>query len=83
MASPERSVSSAPHTSAPPAAHTNQSDVETVHRLIEDEFFAKASRYQLYCNLARPNSHKGYGSPWQIIQRLAPRWNFACFRPST
>jgi len=73
------------HQRIPPAAHTYQSDVETVHRLIEDEFFdlesfrnrpeffAKASLYQLYFNLARPNSHKENCSPWQIIQRLAPR----------
>jgi hypothetical protein len=73
------------HVRIPPAAHTYQSDVETVHRLIEDEFFdlesftsraeflAKASLYQLYFNLVRPNSHKEYLSPWQIIERLAPR----------
>lgn len=73
------------HIRIPPAAHTYQSDVETVHRLIEDEFFdlesfrnrpeffAKATTYQLYFNLVRPNSHKGYCSPWQIIERLAPR----------
>ena len=69
----------------PPAAHTFQSDVETVHRLEEDEFFdledfasrgdflAKVHTYQLYFNLARPNSHKNNLSPWQIIERLAPR----------
>lgn len=73
------------HERIPPAAHTYQSDVETVHRLIEDEFFdletfrnradflAKASLYQLYFNLARPNSHKQGLTPWQIIQQLAPR----------
>ncbi len=73
------------HERIPPAAHTFQSDVETVHRLIEDEFYdletfhnraeflAKASLYQLYFNLARPNSHKAGLTPWQIIQQLAPR----------
>ncbi len=73
------------HVRIPPAAHTYQSDVETVHRLVEDEFFdletfasrgeflAKAHTYQLYFNLVRPNSHKGWLSPWQIIERLAPR----------
>jgi len=73
------------HVRIPPSAHTYQSDVETVHRLEEDEFFdledfssrgdflAKAHTYQLYFNLARPNSHKNYQSPWQIIERLAPR----------
>ena len=73
------------HVRIPPAAHTYQSDVETFHRLEEDEFFdledfssrgdflAKAHTYQLYFNLARPNSHKEHQSPWQIIERLAPR----------
>jgi transposase len=73
------------HVRIPPAAHTWQSDVETVHRLEEDEFFdletftsrseflAKVTTYQLYFNLARPNSHKENQSPWQIIERLAPR----------
>jgi transposase len=73
------------HLRIPPAAHTYQSDVETVHRLVEDEFFdletftsrgeflAKAHTYQTYFNLVRPNSHKENQSPWQIIERLAPR----------
>ena len=73
------------HARIPPAAHTYQSDVETVHRLIEDEFYdlesfrsrreflAKACVYQCYFNLVRPNSHKGDLSPWQIIQQLDPR----------
>jgi len=73
------------HERIPPGAHTYQSDVETVHRLIEDEFFdlesfssradflAKVSLYQLYFNLARPNSHKGGLTPWQIIHQLGPR----------
>jgi len=72
------------HVRIPPAAHTYQSDVETVHRLVEDEFFdletftsrgdflAKVHTYQLYFNLVRPNSHKENQSPWQIIERLAP-----------
>ena len=73
------------HVRIPPAAHTYQSDVETVHRLEEDEFFdlesfasrgdflAKTHTYQLYFNLVRTNSHKENQSPWQIIERLAPR----------
>lgn len=76
------------HQRIPPAAHTYQSDVETVHRLIEDEFFeiesfssrsdflAKATTYQLYFNLVRPNSHKANLSPWQILQQLDPRLPF-------
>jgi len=73
------------HVRIPPGAHTYQSDVETVHRLVEDEFFdledfssrgeflAKATTYQLYFNLARPNSHKENQTPWQILERVAPR----------
>lgn len=73
------------HVRIPPAAHTYQSDVETVHRLEEDEFFdlesfasrgeflAKVHTYQLYFNLVRTNSHKENSSPWQIIERVAPR----------
>jgi transposase-like protein len=73
------------HVRIPPAAHTYQSDVETVHRLEEDEFFdlesfssrgdflAKVHTYQLYFNLARPNTHKQNLTPWQIIERLTPR----------
>jgi transposase len=73
------------HVRIPPAAHTYQSDVETVHRIEEDEFFdledfssrgdflAKVHTYQLYFNLARLNSHKDNQTPWQIIQRLTPR----------
>jgi transposase len=84
------------HERIPPAAHTYQSDVETVHRLIEDEFYdlecfrsraeflAKASLYQLYFNLVRPNSHKEGLSPWQIIQQLDPRLPLdLCLLPPT
>jgi len=73
------------HVRIPPAAHTYQSDVETVHRLVEDEFYdlesftsrsdflAKATVYQLYFNLVRSNTHKGGLSPWQIVQQLQPQ----------
>src|SRR2546428_552166 len=37
------------------------------------DFLAKVHTYQLYFNLVRPNSHKENQSPWQIIERLAPR----------
>ncbi len=63
------------HVRIPPSAHTYQSDVETVHRLEEDEFFdledfssrgdflAKAHTYQLYFNLVRPQRLRGYDVP--------------------
>jgi hypothetical protein len=57
--SPKRRKESSQHVRIPPAAHTYQNDVETVHRL-EDEFFdledfasrgdflAKVHTYHLY-----------------------------------
>ena len=71
------------HVRIPPAAHTYQSDVETVHRLVEDEFFdlerfasradflAKATIYQLYFNLARPNSPEPSGRALALADRPA------------
>jgi len=89
-----KALADSQHVRIPPSAHTYQSDVETVHRLIQDEFFdiesftsrgdflAKAHTYQLYFNLVRPNSHKENLSPWQIIERLAPRSPFElCLLP--
>jgi len=67
------------HTTIPPGAHTFQSDVETVHRLIEDEFYEvehfnsrdafinKAATYILWFNTLRKNSYKEYKSPWELI----------------
>ena len=67
------------HHTIPPAAHTHQADVETVHRLIEDEFYEvesfpspttfinKASDYLLWFNVARKNSYKNHHTPWEII----------------
>jgi len=72
------------HNTIPPSAHTWQSDVETVHGLIEDEFYeierftgrinflAKASAYNLWFNVARKNSNKGYKTPWEIIRERDP-----------
>jgi len=67
------SVPGLTHTTIPPGAHTWQSDVETVHRLIEDESFSsrddflkKASSYSLWFNVARKNSYKENQTPWEI-----------------
>jgi transposase-like protein len=72
------------HTFIPPAAHTYNSDVETVHRLCEDEFFdredfadrthflQKAQSYWLYFNVARRNSYKDNRSPLEMLRQLAP-----------
>lgn len=72
------------HRTIPPAAHTYQADVETVHRLIEDEFYEvekfsnksdflfKAAAYNLWFNVARKNSYKANKTPWEIIQERNP-----------
>ena len=72
------------HRYIPPKRYTWQSDVETVHRLIEDEFFdretfrnhadfwAKITTYWHYFNLVRPNRGKEWQSPLQILQAKAP-----------
>jgi transposase-like protein len=75
------------HTFIPPSAHTYNSDVETVHRLCEDEFFdredfrdrphflAKAQSYWRYFNVARRNSYKGDRSPLELLRNLTPQVN--------
>ena len=67
------------HKTIPAGAHTWQSDVETVHRLIEDEFYEsekfnsakdfreKAAAYQFFFNSYRKNRSKGSRSPWEIL----------------
>lgn len=70
------------HKTIPVGAKTYQSDVESSHRLIEDEFYAcryfsgaqdflqKAHRYQNYFNFKRFNTYKK-GSPVQLLQQAA------------
>jgi len=72
------------HTTCPVRAHTWQADVETAHRIIEDEFYevegfssranflAKARAYNLWFNVARRNSGKENRTPWEIIQEKEP-----------
>ena len=74
------------HKTIPVGAKTYQSDVESSHRLIEDEFYAcrsfagaqdffkKAHQYQKHFNFTRFNSYKN-GSPVQLLQRAAPLIN--------
>jgi transposase-like protein len=73
------------HRYIPPKAYTWQSDVETVHRLIEDEFFdresfadraqfwAKVRTYWYYFNLARPNRGKEWQTPLEILRSHSSR----------
>jgi len=72
------------HGTIPPGAHRFQSDVETVHNLIEVEFYEiedfsdrpdfmeKAHTYQLFFNLERPNTYKENKSPWQLAKEKRP-----------
>jgi len=72
------------HKSIPPGAKTWQSDVETSHKLIEDEFYAfeefnskedflmKSYRYVRYFNYKRHNSYKK-GTPMEIIKEINPK----------
>jgi hypothetical protein len=70
------------HKRIPVQAWSYNSDVETVHRTIEDEFYdienfesvqdshPRAASYQACYNLVRVNSNREYKSPWQIIKQL-------------
>jgi transposase len=72
------------HGTIPPGAHRFQSDVETVHNLIEIDFYEiekfnnrrdfmeKAYTYQLFFNLERPNTYKENKSPWQLAREKRP-----------
>jgi transposase len=72
------------HRLIPPGAKTWQSDVESSHRLIEDElyahqvfnsaadFFNKAKQYQSHFNTARKNSYKFGKTPNDILKEIAP-----------
>ena len=68
------------HQTIPVRAHRYQADVETVHDIIEREFFEletftsredffnKVYSYQLFFNLGRPNSYKEGKTPWQLAK---------------
>ncbi len=72
------------HRTIFPGAHRMQSDVETIHNLMELEFYEiesftsrldfmqKAACYQLFFNLHRPNSYKEHKTPWQLAQEKNP-----------
>ena len=73
------------HCTIPPAAHTYQADVETVHNLVEVEFYeieqhiknredflARMRSYQLFFNLVRTNSYKEHKTPWQLAREKQP-----------
>jgi transposase len=72
------------HVTIFPGAHRMQADVETIHNLMEMEFYEiekfadradfinKASTYQLFFNLERPNSYKEFKTPWQLAHEKKP-----------
>jgi transposase len=72
------------HRTIPPGQHRFQADVETVHSIMESEFYEiepfvdrsdflqKANAYQLFFNLARKNSGKEYKTPWQLVGEKLP-----------
>jgi transposase len=80
------------HKRIPPRAWSYNSDVETVHRTIEDEFYdlenfqsikdfhQRVASYQAWYNLVRVNSNKDYKTPWQIIKELRPKTDLALAR---
>jgi transposase len=71
-----------PHERIPPRCSTWNSDVETVHRTIEDELYTverfdgirtllgKAYTYQLFYNHFRKNRWRGNQSPREILESL-------------
>ena len=78
----------------PPARPTYNSDVETVHRLIEDEFYCveefsskedfllKAFSYQVFFNGFRTNRNRGDKTPVQILKEEGKgKWGNALFLP--
>lgn len=72
------------HKTIPVRAHRYQADVETVHDIIErdffeiesfssrQDFFNKVYSYQLFFNLQRPNSYKEFKTPYQLIKEKMP-----------
>ena len=78
------SVKGQVHKTIFPGAHRYQADVETVHNLVEmefyeieefedkEEFLNKAYSYQLFFNLLRPNTYKENQTPWQIASKKEP-----------
>ena len=79
------SLSGQRHTTIFPGAHKMQSDVETIHNLMEAEFYEiesfnnrvdfmnKACCYQLFFNFHRPNSYKEFQTPWQLAHEKNPQ----------
>ena len=75
------------HLRIPPRCSYLQSDVETFHRIIEDEFYeiesynneieflGKSYAYQLYFNYIRRNRYRDNKSPVEILKERFPNVN--------
>jgi transposase len=75
------------HGRIPPRSSYLQGDVETFHRIIEDElydiegydnqieFLGKAYAYQLYFNYIRKNRYRDHKSPVEILRERFPKIN--------
>jgi len=80
------------HKRIPVSAWSYNSDVEMVHRTIEDEFYdlenfegikdfhQRVASYQAWYNIVRVNSNKDYKSPRQIIRELNPKMDIELVR---
>lgn len=86
----------AQHVFIPPRMSNFNSDVESVHNTIENEFydleyfyskynfFSKISTYQFYYNFFRKNSYKNWKEPVTLIKQWLPDFDylsFFCFFP--
>jgi transposase len=75
----------ATHKTIPVRQHRYQADVETVHSLMETEFYEietfrdrdhfirKATTYNLFFNLARRNGSKENQTPWELVRLKRPK----------
>ena len=80
------------HKRIPVRAWSYNSDVETVHATIEQEFYdlenfesikdfhQRVASYQARYNLVRGNMNKDYMSPWQIIRKLNKKMDISIAR---
>ena len=78
------SVKGQTHQTIPPRAHRWQSDVETVHDIMEREYYEletfknrenflqKYTAYQWFFNLIRPNTYKENKTPWELALEKNP-----------
>ena len=78
-----RDIFKAEHRFIPPGKKNHQADVESLHNAIElefldlerfasrEDFFAKASAWQLWWNTTRKNGYKGDRSPDDILREAA------------